>query len=315
MSLSIRPLAWFSSGSFLALSIGFSGLTANEIETTSDVDSSQPAIEQAEQKTRAGAKTRVKSADLPAVEVEMFSAIEEGLLQVDYIARDMTKANIIFRNQSDKPILVKLPDTFGAVPVLAQGMMGGMGGMGGGGMGGGGMGGGGGQGMGGGMGGMGGGGMGGGMMGGGMMRVETDKPRKAMVDTVCLEHGKPNPTPKMKYKIVRLEEVNPDPQVGEVCKMLGYGQVSQNIAQAAAWHLTNDFSWEQIMQLPKHVSQYTGIELFFSPQEVQSAMRLVSIAASNVDTDVEPYYNSYSSSSSSSSASSSSSSASSSAGN
>jgi hypothetical protein len=158
------------------------------------------------------------------------------------------------------------------------GMGGGMGGMGGGqGMGGGfggGMGG-----MGGGMGGMGGGmgGMGGGM--GGMFRVEADKTRKVSVATVCLEHGKHDPNPRMKYKIVRLSEVNDSPVVDELCKALANGKVSQNVAQAAAWHVANGLTWQELVQKPRVISQYTGVELYFSRYEVENAMRLVSLAS------------------------------------
>ncbi len=102
-----------------------------------------------------------KGQEEPGIEVELFRAIADKQLDVEYVAKDATQANLIFRNQSSEPLNIKLPETFETVPVLEQ-RMGGMGGMGGGGMGGmGGMGGGG-------MGGMGGGqGMGGGMNGGG----------------------------------------------------------------------------------------------------------------------------------------------------
>jgi hypothetical protein len=139
------------------------------------------------------------------------------------------------------------------------------GGMGGGGMGGGGMGG---------MGGMGGGGMGG--MGGGMFRVEPDQPRKMKVATVCLEHGKKDPTPRVKYKLIRLEQFSNDPRVEEVCRQLGYNRVNQNLAQAVAWHFTNGLTWQELANKPRVISQYTGIELFFSPFEIQGGMRWAS---------------------------------------
>ena len=230
------------------------------------------------------------------VEVEMFQAMADGQLDVDYIAKDATQANLVFHNRTDKPLKIKLPETFGAVHVLAQGRGGGgMGGMGGGGMGGmgggamGGMGGGGGQGMGGGMGGggMGGGGMGGGGMGGGMFRVDADKPRKMPVATVCLEHGKLDPTSRMKYKVVPLEVVNADPQISELCKLLGNGKVSQNAAQAAAWHVANGLTWQELMSKPRVISKYTGTEMFFSQFEVQNAIRLVAQVAQVKDDATE----------------------------
>ena len=136
--------------------------------------------------------------------------------------------------------------------------MGGMGGMGGMGMGGGGM------------GGMGMGGMG---MGGGMFELQPDKVRKMKVTTVCLEHGKKDPNPRVKYKMVRLESFNPDGKIAEVCKALGYGKIPQNTAQAAAWHFANGISWQELSAKPKVVSQYTGVQMWFSPFELQNAMR------------------------------------------
>jgi hypothetical protein len=251
-----------------------------------------------------------------ARQVEMFEAMDQGLIQVDYIGKDSTQANVIFKNKSGESLDIVLPETFGAVPVVAQGiglggMGGGMGGMGGGGMGGmggggmGGMGGGmggmggGGQGMGGGfggggMGGMGGGGMGGmggggmgGMGMGGMMRVEPDRPRKVAVATLCLEHGKADPNPRMKYRIVRLSEVNANPEVAELCKAVAKGQVPQNTAQAAAWHIANGLSWEELASKPRKVCEYTGIELYFSNVEIQNALRLTSMARSAAENSVE----------------------------
>ena len=226
----------------------------------------------------AGAKG-VDAADDAAVltddSVEFFAAMQEGKIDVDFIPKDSTEGTVVVHNKTDKPIDIRLPATFGAVPeALAQGMMGGMGGGGMGGMGGGGMGGGGGgQGMGGGMGGGGGGmgGMGGG--GGGMFRVAPDKPGKLTAPTVCLEFGKKDPNPRMKYKIVPLEALNADPQVAALCNALGRNEVQQPIAQAVAWHVANDISWERLQALPRKVSRYTGIELYFSPQQLQVAMR------------------------------------------
>ncbi|NND95949.1 MAG: hypothetical protein HKN47_01315, partial [Pirellulaceae bacterium] len=107
-------------------------------------------------------------------------------------------------------------------------------------------------------GGMGGGGMGGGGMGGGggFMRVPPERMKKVSVTTVCLEHGKPDPNPKMAYKMVPLEQFTDNPQVRVLCEALGYGQVTQNTAQAAAWHLMDDMSWQQLAKKNRVESKY-----------------------------------------------------------
>ncbi|MFP6647994.1 MAG: hypothetical protein VB817_00950, partial [Pirellulaceae bacterium] len=163
-------------------------------------------------------------------------------------------------------------------------------GMGGGGMGGGGMGGGGGgmQGMGGGMGGggMGGGGMGGGGMGGGGMggggggffNVEPNKVRRIKVNTVCLEHGKKEPSPRVKYEIVPIEWMTNKQEVAEICKMLGTGKLSQSVAQAAAWHYSDNMSWQELGQKVGKI-HFNGLtEPYFHPQEVMMGMQLANVA-------------------------------------
>ena len=217
--------------------------------------------------------------------VEWFAAEEAGQIEVKFIPKNATEAMVMVKNLTAKPMTIKLPEAFAAVPINAQGMMGGGmggggmggGGMGGGGMGGGGMGGGGGQGMGGGMGGggMGGGGMGGGGMGGGMMRVAPDKQMKMKVVTVCLEHGKPDPNPKMAYKMIPVDQFTADARVIGICKMLGYNLVTQNTAQAATWHLTDNLSWQQLAAKNRVESKYTGNVAFFNPFELRQAASLV----------------------------------------
>jgi hypothetical protein len=257
-------------------------------------------------------KDKAKDKDAQVETVDLFEGINSGKIDVQLVPKDATQASVVIRNKGDKPINVKLPAAFGAVHVLGQfggmmggmgggmggmgGGMGGMGGMGGGmgGMGGGmgGMGGGmggmgGGQGMGGGMGGMGGGmgGMGGGMGGmggmgggmGGMFRVNPDRPGKLKVPCVCLEHGKQDPNPRMKYRIVPLEQVNPDPRIRDLCSVLGTGKVPQNTAQATAWHIASNMSWDELAHKNRVESQYTGTVRFFNQAELESAYQLATV--------------------------------------
>ena len=225
-----------------------------------------------------------KQDDTDAVQVGLFEAMDAGQVDVKFIPHDASKANVLVKNLTDKPLEIRLPSAFAGVPVLGQMGMGGMGGMGGGmgGMGGGGMGGGGGgQAMGGGMGGGGMGGMGGGMGGmgggmGGMMRVAPERMRKMQVTTVCLEHGKPDPNPKMAYKIVPLDQVTKDSNVTVLCEALGNGLVTQNTAQAAAWHLMDKMSWSELAAKNRVESKYLGTIRWFSPIELKTAVAVVS---------------------------------------
>lgn len=243
----------------------------------------------------AGDRSRARHDAAPAGEVvEMFTGIEKGQIEVQLIPKDSTQCNLLVKNKTDKPLSIKMPEAFAGVPVLAQ--LGAGGAMGGGAAGGGGRnrggagGGGGGQmmggggmmgGMSGGMGGMGGGGgMGG--MGGGMFNVAPEKVSQIKSPTVCLEHGKAEPRPGMKYEIRPIEAATDKPVVAEVCRMLGRGEVNQRVAQVAAWHLNNDMSWEELAK--KHYKYANGMtKPYFSGEEVQAAMRLVTAATLAVE--------------------------------
>jgi hypothetical protein len=215
--------------------------------------------------------------------VEFFAAKKAGLIDVMFIPRNSKSANIMMKNRTKRKLNVRMPEAFAGVPILGQ-MGGGMG-MGGGGMG---MGGGGGggqqQAMGGGGGGMGGGGMGGGGMGGGgggmggFQNIEPGRVRKVKVTTVCLEHGKKDPNPRTKYDIVPIENFTRNSQVIELCRMLGSGKLDQMSAQAATWHLTDNLSWQQLVQKIGATHLNGSSERYFHPNQVAMGMRYVQIA-------------------------------------
>lgn len=109
----------------------------------------------------------------------------------------------------------------------------------------------------------------------GFFRVEPDKPGKIRVPCVCLEHGKKEPNSRMKYKLVPLASFNSDPGVAIVCRLMACGQIGQHSAQAAAWHLANGLSWEQLAMKNRSESKYTGSIPMFHPSELSAARQLV----------------------------------------
>ena len=133
--------------------------------------------------------------------------------------------------------------------------------------------------MGGGMGG------GGGGMGMGMMNVAPEKVGQIKVNTVCLEHGKAEPRAAIPYEIKPIESFTQKPGVKELCQMLGTGKIDQRAAQAAAWHLSNGMSWQELAAKVgvKHINGTTTP--YFTPQELQTAVALagnaLKIAAEN----------------------------------
>ncbi len=126
------------------------------------------------------------------------------------------------------------------------------------------------------MGGMGGGmgGMGGGM---GMMNVPPEQVGQLKVATVCLEHGKAEPRAAIPYEIKPLDGVTAKPGVRELCEMLGSGRINQRAAQAAAWHLNNGMSWQELAAKRLRFANGTS-QPYFSPQEIQSGMSIAAAA-------------------------------------
>ena len=249
--------------------------------------------------------TEAKSQGGAAETVELFDAIKSGDIEVRVIAKDNGWQCADQRIPADKPLAIKLPEAFAAVPVTAQfGMIGG-GPFGGGGnpLGGGNLFGGGGNPFGGGGVGfnnglMGQGGanqaLGGGFQGqngvnggnafnlgnglnagngrgfgmpGGLFKVEPDKVGKLKMTTVCMEYGKPDPDARQEY-------IAPAGYRGRRSGDDGSGEDAgprrdrSEERQAATWHLCNGLSWEELEKKigRKHL---TGqVDLFFTPEHL-----------------------------------------------
>lgn len=217
--------------------------------------------------------------DASAEQIELFTGIEQGAFEAVLIPKSSLAGNLFIANKTDKPLTVKLPKAAAAVQVLKQGF-GNTGGMGTGsgsgsnsssggqqqsmGMG------------------MGGGMMGGGMMGGGMgmgmMSIPPESTIQLSVKSVCLEHGKPEPNARARFRLVPVEEFSDDPALEELLEFFGSGKLDQQAVQAAAWHLTDDMSWHELAH--KQIRHLGGVPPtpYFSRRQLLSAQQLVSQA-------------------------------------
>ena len=112
-------------------------------------------------------------------------------------------------------------------------------------------------------------------MGGGAFSIPPEKTRVLRVTTVCLEHGKPEPSPRYPYRLVEVEAFSSDPKVAIMLEALGRGAVSQKVAQAAAWHLSSGLTWEQLAA--EKIDHAGGVpdEAYFNPAELLAAHRVV----------------------------------------
>jgi hypothetical protein len=221
-----------------------------------------------------------------ATTVDMFDGMTNGDLGVKFIPKDSTEARVLIENKTDKPLSVKLPDAFAGVPVLAQ-QAGQQGGGGGGAA----------QAQ--------GGGMGGGQQGGGMFNIPPEKIAQIKVATVCLDHGKAEPRAGIPYEIKPIDSVTDKPEVQELCRMLGTGQLDQRAAQVAAWHLNNGLSWDFLAQKQRRHADGTS-EPYFTDAQIRGGMNLAAVAAKGAEQhkQQQPQQPSPSSSSSASAASS-----------
>ncbi len=222
--------------------------------------------------------------------VEIFDAMHNGDLGVQFIPHNSKEASLILTNNTDKPLNVHVPDAFAAIPVLAQGQ--GVGGAGAGrttgagsrngsqqnqSVG---------TGTGGGQGQQRQGGFGGAVGNaqaaaakvpagnGAAFSIPPERIVKLKLPTVCLEFGKAEPNARVPYMIVPIETFTTNAEVAEVCRLLASGSVDQQVAQAAAWHLANHLSWDKLADM-KHFPGNRGFTRpVFSSDQIRAASRL-----------------------------------------
>jgi hypothetical protein len=229
--------------------------------------------------TASAREPRAKVPAKPAETHDLLAAEQAGLVTVKYIPNDSRSAQIVVTNRSDRPLTLRMPEVFAGVPVLAQfGAPGGMANNGNAGFGAagapqvtGGA-----QPMNAGMG-------IGQPMGGGMFSLPPEKTRVSRVTTVCLEHGKPEPSPLRSYKLVELAAHSADPRLEQLMRSIGRGEITQKVAQAAAWHIANGLSWEQLAA--EKIDHAAGVpdEPYFAPAELQAAFQVVGIVTKRAE--------------------------------
>jgi hypothetical protein len=206
-------------------------------------------------------------------QVDLFDGMNSGQLDAKIVTLSDHQARIFIKNKTDQPLSIKLPEAFAAVPLAQFGGGGGgaRGGGGGGGRSGGssrsGSGGGQQQSSGGGLGGSGGGGGG----GGGVFSVPAEKTAEIDAPTLCLDHGLRDPSPSVPYKLMPAEDHLDRPAVVELLKAFGRGELDQQAAQAAAWHLNNDMSWDELAAQKQGTKRSINRPPYFTAAQMKAA--------------------------------------------
>lgn len=250
----------------LALSLAWLGLDASTSQARSD---------------------RVKGArpyESSAHTVDLFQAVEKGILSVKVIPRDSKECRVFITNETTACVNVQVPAALAAVPVLAQQFPNGLdqgqnnrntpqrlgvgnpfgqpnplqpGGN---------------------------------MQGGPLMNqgnqpffapfcIAPERVAQLRLPTVCLDHGHPEPRPAMPYQLLPLTALSEPKELEVLCTQLGRDPTSQRVAQAAAWHLSNGKTWEEMERmLIRRLARPD--QPFFSPDEINNARSLVEMLQS-----------------------------------
>jgi hypothetical protein len=215
--------------------------------------------------------------------VELFQGIEDGQIEVQFIPRSSKEARLLVSNKTDKPISVKLPTAFFGAPVLAQiqpvqpavprqpaqfqqqpnpflqpgpfrqpvppvtppdprapqrlGVAP--------------------QQV--------------------FFNVPPEKVGQVKLEAICLDHGNPNPRAAMKYEIRPISELAGKQGLAEVLESLGRGEIDHTAAQLAAWHLSNDMSWEKLAGLREHQPLVT--KPTYTKKEIEAGKKAAQKAA------------------------------------
>ena len=201
--------------------------------------------------------------DPSAEQVDIFDAVDAGQVTVRLIPRNAIGGNVLIENKTDKPLTVKIPDAVVGVSVHSQfGNFGAAGNLGLGNQGPGNN-----AGLGNGQNGpqkIGGGigpaqGLGNGQpfgngqgnapgIGQGFFSIPAEQLISLNFNSVCLEHGKPEPGPNSKYTLAPVSKISRDPVLYQLLTVVGSGKVDTKAGQAAAWHLANKMSFQQLAE-------------------------------------------------------------------
>ena len=223
--------------------------------------------------------------DPAAEQVDLFDAVDAGQVTVKLIPKSAQVGTVFIENKTGKPLTVKIPEAVAAVSIHAQignpgaGNLGlGFGNPGNGNQAGAP------QKLGGGIGQAPGNGPGAGngpvgqVPGGGFFSIPAEKVVTLHLNSVCLEHGKIEPSANSKYTLVPINRVTRDPVLHQLLAVVGSGKVDSKASQAAAWHLANKMSFQTLAE--KTTTPLGTITQIpdFTREQIQTAEQLVADA-------------------------------------
>jgi hypothetical protein len=85
----------------------------------------------------------------------------------------------------------------------------------------------------------------------------------------------------MRYRLVKIDQFTSDPALKELIEIVGMNRINPQAAQAAAWHIANKMSWQELAS-KKRIKFGSRPTLYFSDSELFGAQSLVSVAVARV---------------------------------
>ncbi|MCE9556082.1 MAG: hypothetical protein K8T91_22265 [Planctomycetes bacterium] len=165
-------------------------------------------------------------------ELDLFDAREKGQLAVRFVPASERKGALTLSNRTRTPLAIRVPDTLGAVPVLAQfqppaqiiglGVPGARNNQ---------------------------------VFRAAALKAErpvrvVQLPPRAEISIalkgVCLEYGKRTPNSRMRYDLVPVQQVATDARLVAALQSLADESYDQQAVQAVAWHLANGLTWKSL---------------------------------------------------------------------
>jgi hypothetical protein len=117
------------------------------------------------------------------------------------------------------------------------------------------------------------------MGGGGFFSIPAETVARVPFKSVCLNYGKAEPNPKMHYEIRPVDSFTKDETLQTLIGLVGTGNIDPEIAQAAAWHLSDGMSWAQLANMREERLDGRQPGPYFTPGKVFAAQNLVAIAS------------------------------------
>jgi len=95
---------------------------------------------------------------------------------------------------------------------------------------------------------------------------------------VCLDHGLDDPRPRVAYKPIPIESYVKDPAVTHIIKLMLSRRIDQHSAQAAAWHLQNGLSFEELANKIGYEHRNGLKEPYFTAAQLERAIMATRVA-------------------------------------